>query len=338
MDVRAMKFAFCAMAALIAASSPARAGQTGVTLVEHKLPGEAQRPQAIAFDRDGSAWVTEVMQHQIFRITPDGRATAFRVPGDAVGVLQGIALGPDGNMWFTSREENAIRRISPSGSFNGMFVIPSTAAVPTEGNSGSWPRTITAGPDGKMWFAEMAANKIASIAMDGTFAEFAVPTPDAKPYGIVTGPDHALWFTESGAGKIGRLDIASGRITEYPLSDPQSRPRDITVGRDGHLWFSLNGADRIGRISMTGEITEYPVPAGTQPIGIAPGADGNIWFTAFRSHRIGRIAPSGAVDFFALKTPDAQPFGMAAAPDGVPWFTLQANHVGQVIFPSSAQR
>ena len=338
MGKRAMGFGLTALAAAIAMPALAGPEQAGIALVEQPLPGEAQRPQAIVLGPDGNVWVTEVIKHQIFRITPEGKATAFRVPGEQVGVLQGIAPGPDGNIWFTSREENAIRRIAPDGSFNGKFDIPSTATVPTEGNKGSWPRTITAGPDGHMWFAEMAANKIGRVSVDGAFTEFVVPTAGAKPYGVVAALDGNIWFTESGAGKIGRLTLKTGAITEFPLSDPQSRPRDITVGRDGHLWFSMNGTDRIGRISMQGEVAEFPLPAGTQPIGIAPGPDGNIWFTAFRSHKIGRITPAGTVSFFDLKTPNAQPFGMAAGPGGAVWFTLQANHVGQVMLPQLARR
>lgn len=333
MWAQGVQASFAALAILAAAPATGGSEQTGITLAEHALPGEQQRPQAIALGPDGNVWVTEVMQHQIFRITPEGEATAFRVPGDAVGVLQGIAAGPDGNIWFTSREENAIRRISPSGAFNGKFDIPSRATEPTEGNKGAWPRGITAGPDGRMWFAEMAANKIGSVTIDGTFAEFEIPTANAKPYGIVTGPDRKLWFTQSGTGKIGRIDPRTGAITEFPLSDPQSRPRDITVGPDGHLWFAMNGTNHVGRISTNGTVTEFPLPPGSEPIGIAPGPDGNIWFTAFRSHRIGRITPAGVVTFFDLRTANAQPFGMAPGPGGAVWFTLQANHVGTVVLP-----
>jgi virginiamycin B lyase len=146
-------------------------------------------------------------------VTPGGEMTAFRVPGDAVGVLQGITSGPDGNLWFTSREENAIRRVSIKGEFNGTFVIPSQATTPTNLNKGSWPRGITVGSDGQIWFAEMAANKIGRVTLTGAFSEFEIPTADAQAYGIVAGPDRNVWFTESAAGKIGRLDIKTAQIT-----------------------------------------------------------------------------------------------------------------------------
>jgi virginiamycin B lyase len=316
--------------ALMAALAPESPRAEDITIVEKSLPGDGQRPQAIVVGPNGNLWVTEVIKHQIFRIKPNGDVTAFRVPGEKVGVLQGITFGPDGNLWFTSREENAIRRVSPAGEFNGTFVIPSQATEPTQTNKGSWPRGITVGPDGQIWFAEMAANKIGRVTLTGEFSEFEIPTAKAQAYGVVTGPDQNLWFTESGAGKIGRLEVKTGKITEFALSNPQSRPRDIAVGPDGHLWFSMNGSDHIGRISTDGDIKEFPLPADTKPIGIAAGADGNVWFTAFKSNKIGRISPTGVVSFFDLKTANAQPFGMTTGPNGAIWFTLQANHVGHV--------
>jgi len=307
-----------------------------VQVSEIQLPGEAQRPQAIVLASDGNLWVTEVLKHQIFRITPEGRGTAFPVPGENVGVLQGLTHGPDGNLWFTSREENAIRRMTLNGEFTGTFVIPSTAKKPTKFNQGSWPRGITSGPDGQLWFAEMAADKIASLSVDGKFTEYDVPTADCGAYGIVTGPDQNIWFTESNSGKIGRLTLSTGTIDEFALSDPQSRPRDITVGPDGRLWFSENGSDRIGAITMEGQITEYDLPKETKPIGIAAGGDGQVWFTCFKTHKLGRIsADDGRITFFDLKTPDAQPFGMTTGPNGEIWATLQANGVARVITTSA---
>jgi virginiamycin B lyase len=46
----------------------------------------------------------------------------------------------------------------------------------------------------------------------------------------------------------------------------------------------------VARITVTGEITEFPVPTTmSSPYGIASGPDGNVWFTEFSKNRISRI-------------------------------------------------
>src|SRR5439155_17947001 len=108
--------------------------------------------------------------------------------------------------------------------------IPSLSAEKNSLTAGSWPREIAPGPDGNLWFAEMAANKIGSITPKGEITEYSVPTPDSKPYCVVTGPDKAIWFTASGVDKIGRLDPKTGTFTEFALPSPKSFPREIAAG------------------------------------------------------------------------------------------------------------
>src|SRR5436305_10664242 len=71
--------------------------------------------------------------------------------------------------------------------------------IPTA-NSGAFG--ITAGPDGKVWFVEVDANKIARITHGGTITEFPIPTANSQSFGITAGPDGAIWFTESAVNKI----------------------------------------------------------------------------------------------------------------------------------------
>jgi len=89
--------------------------------------------------------------------------------------------------------------------------------IPT---ANSYPFSITAGPDGALWFTENAANKIGRITTGGVVTEYPIPTANASPTDIAAGSDGALWFTESGAYKIGRIST-SGVITEYPLPTTQ---------------------------------------------------------------------------------------------------------------------
>src|SRR5437588_106152 len=84
-------------------------------------------------------------------------------------------------------------------------------AVPT---ANSFLRGITAGPDGNLWFTELAADKIGRITTAGVVTEFAVPTAGSAPGSITAGPDGALWFTEFQGNKIGRITTA-GVVTEF---------------------------------------------------------------------------------------------------------------------------
>ncbi len=314
----------------LVALAMARTAPAQATIDEFPLASDGHRPQAIVSGPDGNLWVTEVLKHEILRVTPAGKITEFPVPGKAVGVLQGIAAGPDGNIWFTSREENSIRRVSPSGEFNGEFPLPSGATDNNTLTKGSWPREIVAAPDGALYFAEMSSNKIGRITPDGKITEFPIPTKDAKPYCVVIGPDKQLWFTESGVDKIGRMDLATGKVTEFSLPAPKAFPREITVGSDGNLWFTENSADEIGRITPEGHITEFPLSKGCQPVGITTGKDGNVYFAEFKAGKIGRITPQGKVTEFDLSTPKSQPFCLTSGPDGNIWVAEQANRVARL--------
>jgi streptogramin lyase len=204
------------------------------------------------------------------------------------------------------------------------------------------PQGITTGPDGNLWFAETAANKIGRMTPSGALTQFSLPAipagsqPDTGsgppgPVAITVGPDGALWFVGV-PGEIGRITTA-GLVTEFPVPDvpppPGSPPgtpatpatfTSITAGPDGALWF-MGVPGEIGRITTSGVVTEFPVPALAAPPdsvappptvnGIVAGPDGALWFAGVPGE-IGRITTSGVVTEFPV--PDAQPPAGSPAP------------------------
>ena len=74
--------------------------------------------------------------------------------------------------------------------------------------------TITAGPDGNLWFTESSGNKIGRITTTGTITEFAIPTAKSLPVSITSSPDGNLWFTEEYGYNIGKI-TTTGAITEF---------------------------------------------------------------------------------------------------------------------------
>src|SRR5579863_9575317 len=201
------------------------------------------------------------------------------------------------------------------------------------------PFTITAGPDGNLWFTERTQNqngsaqggKIARFTPTGTLREFSLPSADASATDIITGPDGNLWFTEG--DKIARI-TPLGKITEFPVASANS----IATGPDGNLWFTEQS--KIGRMTPAGKVSEFSLPihqypagsnpikapAGSgagQPLAITAGPDGNLWFTELLQNggsSIGRITTSGNITEFPLSSVTTFPSSITAGSDSNLWF------------------
>jgi streptogramin lyase len=209
------------------------------------------------------------------------------------------------------------------------------------------PSGIATGPDGNLWFTDVAGtdhSRIGRIAPNATSSsdilEIPVPTPNSSPEGIVAGPDGRIWFTEYGSVDGGRIGVAAttatqtSDITEYGMDAGASpEPFGIVNGPGGKLWFTAFYTRKVGRIAPPGAF----VPAGDlfsmtgTPLGITVGPDGNLWAALQDVSKIARITPEGVVTEFPTYTPNRQPFGIATGPDGRIWFTEMGgttNHIG----------
>jgi virginiamycin B lyase len=126
----------------------------------------------------------------------------------------------------------------------------------------------------------------------------------------------------------------TGTIAEYSAGlQAGALPEAIAPGADGNMWFvdqaCRTGASHpcaIGRITMSGQISEFPLTAdGDVPVDIAMGSDGNMWFTENQgAGAIGRITPAGQITLFTQTqglASGAFPTDIALGPDGNMWFT-----------------
>ncbi len=195
-----------------------------------------------------------------------------------------------------------------------------------------YPEYIAAGPDGNLWFTEIASNKIGRVTPAGVVTEFAVPTANSYPAGIAAGPDGNLWFAENGGNKIGKI-TTDGAFAEYAIPTTNSGPWGITKGPDGNLWFTEYTGNKIGQVTTAGVFTEFVVfTGGSGPTEIASGPDGNLWFTENTGNRIGKITTSGAFTEYVIPTASSQPWGITTGPDGNIWFTENAgSKIGQLV-------
>jgi virginiamycin B lyase len=91
------------------------------------------------------------------------------------------------------------------------------------------------------------------------------------------------------------------------------------------MWLAVSLAINVAVLwalaGFDGEVTEYPVPAGSRPHDVAPAEDGEVWFTAQGAGSLGRLDPaSGETRLIALGD-GSRPHGVIVGPDGAPWVT-----------------
>lgn len=232
----------------------------------------------------------------------------------------------------------------------GAETIGSVEHFPTRCDVG----TLTAGPDGNVWFTCFRERSITGgrtivgrITPRGEVSEFSAGIPAGLGADdIVAGPDGNLWFTLSAgigpvrrghASAIGRMTPA-GVVTVFRTGlRKRSAPGQIVAGPGGSLWFTDSASPpEIGQITTQGTITEFPT--GLKPPlglgGLVAGPDGNVWFTQVFNlphgdgepgGLIGRLSPGGALSQFGA-APAAIGVPVAGA-DGNVWFAANSGHV-----------
>jgi streptogramin lyase len=174
---------------------------------------------------------------------------------------------------------------------------------------------LTRGPDGAVWFTA-ATDFGGEMGRVGSGGDIAVAAKySGKAGALATGPDGALWIAFP--GQIGRF-VPDGVLTFFDVR-PQAGIIDMTFAGDGALWFVEAGKDRIGRLTLTGDLTEFPLPPSLAfTSGMAAGPDGAIWFVT--PYLIGRLSPDGAITtydpFKALNRWPTMISDIAPGPDG----------------------
>jgi virginiamycin B lyase len=208
--------------------------------------------------------------------------------------------------------------------------------IPTV-NSG--PRDIVAGPDGNLWFTEHLARKIGALTTEGAFlGEWGTAgAADSGPQDITVGADGNLWYTVSGSHKfVGRI-TTSGVVGEYPTS---CSPWGISPGPDNNVWITMHGPGcaGVGRVNVIdapiGQVTDWNLNPGSQPIGIVDGGDEKMWFAEYGANKLGAIQAVGPMigemTEVTVPTPASGPTFIATRKDGTLFFTEQtADQIGR---------
>jgi streptogramin lyase len=202
---------------------------------------------------DGNIWVLRTMNgdDRLTRVTPGGVVTDFQIdaerpselvsadgflwffddPGSAMRLFRSdtaanvslhktfvfngpnfhdLITGPDGALWAINQSHHALDalvRIPTDGSDTADFPLPVA--------DGFSPRSLTAGPDGRLWLAHSSGGP-KLIAMTTAGAGTVYPQPSGMSIAALTsGPDGNLWF--AGGNDVGSVDTSGALVSSRPL-------------------------------------------------------------------------------------------------------------------------
>lgn len=186
-------------------------------------------------------------------------------------------------------------------------------AVPTP----QFARDPAPAPDGSLYIAVMAGNRIARFDPAAqTFKEWPLP-PGARPHGLVVDAEGMVWYTGNGDGSIGRLDPRGGEVKRFPVPGGGD-PHTIVIDARGDFWFTVQNGQRVGHLARaSGKITEYPMSG--NPYGLAIDRQGVVWVCRLAGDALGWIDPASGRGGELPTGPGTRPRRIATAPDGSLW-------------------
>lgn len=188
--------------------------------------------------------------------------------GAPFGGVTDITRGPDGAVWYTAdwwqysdgTEKDVVGRLAPDGTFT-EFPVPAWGGFRNQVLG-----SITAGPDGNLWFVGSGippnganygeTTVLYRMTPQGQLTGFQAPVPallppanvDASGHGVLAaGPDGNLWFATVGGicrfsprGQFTLFTLPAD-ISAWPAGQRSQRQHVVSV--DGSLgWCGLHHA------------------------------------------------------------------------------------------------
>ncbi len=234
-----------------------------------------------------------------------------------------FSAAPDKNgfLWIPNfGNANKITRLDPKTGEMQDFPVANigTAAI----------HSAVPAPDGSVWLAEQASNKIGkwdpdtqqiteyhdpgkglkhTIRIDRSGNVWSTGSPLTKfdpetkkftrfeevadSYDVRQDKNGDIWFTRLFGSKIGRIDEKTMKVTQWDSPTPGGGPRRMEIAPDGMVWFDEFNAGKMGRFDpQTQTFKEWPLP-GPDPTPYALGfdADGYLWYNSHDMDVIGRF-------------------------------------------------
>jgi sugar lactone lactonase YvrE len=276
--------------------------------------------------------------------TPVGwKAHVTSIAGDGSPLVLsdpfGVAIAADGTIYVADAgESNRIRKISPDGNVTTL-AGGGEGFADGAGASASFntPSALALGPDGNLYVADTANNRIRKITPDGAVSTVAgdgtagyVDGPAAKaqfngPIGLAVSPAGDIYVADTYNDVI-RMITTEGLVTTVAgggtpgYADGAQKvalfdtPSGIIVLENSSLIVADTGNRCLRKVSAEGNVTTLPVSGEelSSPVGLAFSHDHFLYVTELDRSRVIQIAPDGVARVIA--TQFNQPTGITIGP------------------------
>ncbi len=169
----------------------------------------------------------------------------------------GITEGQDGNMWFTETGAGAIGFVNTAGLTDpSNYTLGGTIAIPTTGHAGGVlsnpaPVGITAGTDGRLWFADQSG--AIGVVTPTHFVVTTLPPSTVLPGG-------GFGFTVKAEDSSGNVDTGfNGTVTVSLVNNPGGS--SSSLGGSNLTVTAVNGVATFSGLTLNVAASGYTLQA-----------------------------------------------------------------------------
>jgi peptidylamidoglycolate lyase len=225
------------------------------------------RPHGLRVDGHGNVWLTDLLLHQVFKFTHDGKLTmsvgTAHIPGcddKHFNLPTDIAVGPDGSFYVSDGYGNSrIAKFSPEGRF--LLDWGRAGDKPGEFNT---PHNVLIGPDGRIYVADRGNDRMQIFTGDGKFITEWKGPELGRPWGLANAPDGFIYMVDGGdypagpanRGRMMRLDLRGNVLEKWGSAGRYDGQlwlgHDLAVGKSGDVYVGdVNLGMRVQKFSRS---------------------------------------------------------------------------------------